>query len=307
MIIHRSIMEMVPLVDVVKQGKWNGFAYVLIGGSGYMPTDFNHYDVPKTDQFYRKFHYETEWPKINFQQNLSEDSLAFAFDRPTDILNHDLYNNTKHKHIYIATETDLTIRSTAEFIKGVLDHHKIKPPYRFVVFSEGGFDVMCFHKYFSELVQDIYFIDTPFLEKYMVAFDTYRGNLPWMKDVLRRKYSWNGSLDDLVRGFGASGEDLSRKQLEKIDAYNFEIKTHNVIFKLKMSDVPKQVTCYFLLSPYLDNPTKKDKTKIKILKAMHKHLKYDNAKMFWVNAPHQIERTLPISLARFIVSTKEFP
>ena len=43
--------------------------------------------------FYRKFNYEVEFPNINFQKRLSKITTAFAFDRPTDLLNNNLYSD----------------------------------------------------------------------------------------------------------------------------------------------------------------------------------------------------------------------
>jgi hypothetical protein len=242
-----KLNDIIPYLPYTKEGKYNNlFSYVLIGGSSYKSTYFNKFPG---NTFYRSFNYEKEYPNINFQKRLSKITQTFSFDRPTDLLNHNLYSNEHYTHIYIATKTDLTIKNYANFIKNTLDYHKIKPPYIFIVFSEGGYDVLCFAKYYKHLIKQIYFIDTPFLEKYMLAYEKYRGNTNWYNDILRNKLS-------------------NKTTQEKIDVYNFEIKTLNIILKLKLTDIPKDIPIHMLWSPYYDNPTQKDKTKIKIIKAM---------------------------------------
>lgn len=248
--IHTKLNSIIPYIPFVKQGKYNGYSIILIGGSGYESTMFNSFFVDKNDNFYRKFNYETEFPNINFQKRLSKNTLTFSFDRPTDLLNHNLYNDRNHKHIYIASKKDLTIENYAKFINKLLQYHKIKPSYVFVGFSEGGYDILCFSKYYSKFINSIYFIDTPFLEKFLLQFEIYRNNEEWYKNILNNKLTWN------------TKSKTTKDDLISIDVYNIEIKTLNIILNLKISDIPDK-PIYLLWSPYFDNPLKKDKTKYK--------------------------------------------
>ena len=116
--IINNLQEIIPFLPYIKQGKYdkNIGTLILIGGSSYKSTDFDKFHVDKNDEFYRKFNYEAEYPNINFQTRLSKISSTFSFDRPTDLLNLNLYRNSKNKNIYIASLTDLTIRKYSQFL-----------------------------------------------------------------------------------------------------------------------------------------------------------------------------------------------
>jgi hypothetical protein len=289
-IIHNKLVDIIPYIPIVKQGKYNGYSIVLIGGSSYKSTAFNKFEIDKKDDFYRKFNYEVEFPNINFQKRLSKHTQTFSFDRPTDLLNHNIYSNENYKHLYIASKKDLTIKNYAVFIHELLKYNKIKPPYVFVVFSEGGYDVMCYSKYYEHLIKNIYFIDNPFLENHIFDFEKYRGNIKWYDNLFKNKLSWNRQ------------KEIQKEDLIYIDVYNFEIKTINIILKLKIKDLSKTIKMYILWSPYFDKPTVKDKMKIKIQKEQNSKLP-DNIVTMWYDAPHQMERIIPITLSNFILGS----
>jgi hypothetical protein len=295
--IINNLQDMIPFIPHIKKGKYNKDigTFILIGGSSYKSIHFNKFNVDKNDKFYRKFNYEVEYPNIDFQTRLSKISTTFSFDRPTDILNHNLYSNENYKNIYIASLRDLTINNYSTFLHNLFNYHKLKPPYLFIAMSEGGYDVLSFSKYYSKLIKKIYFIDTPFLDKYMLMFEKFRGNLEWYKNVINKKFSWNQKNKK---------DFLDKKTLEQIDIYNFEIKTHNIINKLKIDDFPKNIEIIILWSPYYDSPTKISKEKLNIINQMNKKLdNYKNITYLFMNAPHQMERVIPITLSNFIINT----
>jgi len=126
-----NLNDIIPHIKYIKKGKYNKDigTFVLIGGSSYKCSDFDKFHVNKNDDYYRKFNYEVEYPNINFQEKLSKCSTTFSFDRPTDLLNHNLYNNDLNKYIYIASLHDLTIKKYAEFLNNLFNYHKLKQPY----------------------------------------------------------------------------------------------------------------------------------------------------------------------------------
>ncbi len=295
--IKYNLQDIIPHLPYIKKGTYNKNigTFILIGGSGYKSTDFNKYPVNKNDKFYRKFKYEVEYPNINFQTNLSKISTTFSFDRPTDLLNHNLYSNGKYKYIYVASLKDLTIKKYSIFLHNLFVFHKLKPPYIFVVMSEGGYDVLSFSKYYSNLIKKIYFIDTPLLGKYIMMFEKMRGNDKWYKNLIKQQFNWTPT----------NKIDISNKDtLTNIDVYNFEIKTYNIINKLTINDFPNKVPILILWSAYFYSPTKISKTKVNIINQMNKELiKYENITTLFLNAPHQIERVLPILLSSLIINT----
>ena len=214
-----SLTKIIPHIPVLEQGNYNGFSFVLIGGGSYQVKQFNKVNIKKDDDFYRKFNYEVEFPNINFQKRLSKITTTFAFDRPTDLLNHNLYSNANNEYIYIASLKDLTIKNNAKFILDLLKYHNIKPPYVFVVFSEGGFDVICFQKYYPKLVKQIFYIDTPILEKSWYEYEEFRGGkvdpnqgLGFYKRLSKKQFSWK---------YCEINNNTTRQELELIDLYNF--------------------------------------------------------------------------------------
>lgn len=159
-----NLNDIIPFLKFIKKGKFNEKigTFILIGGSSYKCIDFDKYNVNKYDNFYRKFKYEVEYPNINFQTRLSQASTTFSFDRPTDLLNHNLYRNEQYKKIYIASLRDLTIKKYSDFLCNLFAYHKLKPPYIFIVFSEGGYDVMCFAKYYSSVIKKYFLLTHPY-------------------------------------------------------------------------------------------------------------------------------------------------
>lgn len=290
-----NLQEIIPFLPHIKKGKYNKNigTFILIGGSSYKSTDFDKFQVDKNDKFYRKFNYEVEYPNINFQTRLSKISSTFSFDRPTDLLNHNLYQNSKNRNIYIASLTDLTIKKYSQFLYNLFNYHKLKPPYIFIGFSEGGYDILCFSKYYSKCIKKIFFIDTPLLGEYMESFEKFRKNFKWLNDVRKKKFSWNKN----------NNIDISNiDELKNIDIYNFEIKTYNIIDRLTIDDFPKKIPIIILWSPFYDSPTKISKEKMTIINKMNKELdKHNNIIYMYLNAPHQMERVIPITLSKFII------
>ena len=304
-----SLTKIIPYIPTLKQGEYNNiFSFILIGGGSYQTKQFNKVNIKKDDDFYRKFNYETEFPNINFQKRLSKISTTFSFDRPTDLLNNNIYSNNTNKYIYIASLKDITIKKNAKFILDLLNYHKIIPPYVFVVFSEGGFDVLCFQKYYPELVKQIFYIDTPILEKSWYEYEEFRGGrndpnqgLGFYKRLSKKQFSW-----DYNKYKNLDINNISMKELETIDLYNFEIKTYNVIMKLKISDFSKSINMFILWSPYYISPIKKCKEKINILEKFSKKLnKYKNIKTMFINAPHQMEVVIPKTLSNYIITNTQ--
>jgi hypothetical protein len=298
-----SLDKIVPHIPILQQGIYNGFTFILIGGSSYKPIDFNKFNINKNNVFYRKFNYEVEYPNINFQKRLSKYSATFSFERPTDLLNNNLYSNSKHKHIYIASLKDMTIKKNAKFIYDLLIFHKIEPPYVFIVMSEGGFDALCFQKYYPKLIKQIFYLDTPLLENSWYEYEEFRGGrndpnqgLGFYKRLSKKQFSWDKNLY-------TEFNELSREDLEKIDLYNFEIKTYKIIMKLKISDLSKTIPMFILWSPYYTNPVKKCGEKINIIEKFNKKLKkYKNIEKIYLDAPHQMERVLPITISKYIIN-----
>jgi hypothetical protein len=172
------------------------------------------------------------------------------------------------------------------------------------VFSEGGFDVLCFQKYYPELIKQIFFVDTPILEKSWYEYEEFRGGkndpnqgLGFYKRLMDKKFSWDYKQYDSL-----DINNISRKELEKIDLYNFEIKTYKVIMKLKISDFSKNIPMFILWSPYYISPTTKCKEKINIIEKFCKKLnRYKNIETMFMNAPHQMEVVIPITLSNYII------
>ena len=59
-------------------------------------------------------------------------------------INHNLYSYTNYKNIYITLLQDLTIKKYYHFLYNLFNYYKLKPPYIFIKFSKGCYDLMCF-------------------------------------------------------------------------------------------------------------------------------------------------------------------
>ena len=126
-------------------------------------------------------------------------------------------------------------------------------------------------------------------------YEKFRGNLKWYKDLEAKKFSWKP-----INKIDLSDKDI----LQKMDTYNFEIKTYNFINKMTINDFPKKIPIIILWSPYFDSPTKISKEKTDIINKMNEELhQYNNITTFYMNAPHQMERVIPITLSNFIINT----
>ena len=76
--------------------------------------------------------------------------------------------------------------------------------------------------------------------------------------------------------------------------------------KMTINDLPKKVPIIILWSPYFDSPTEISKEKTDIINKMNEELhqpQYSNIANFYINAPHQMERVIPITLSNFIINT----
>lgn len=280
-----KLNDIVDHVPFKKEGQYAGYSIILIGGSGYTAEMFNYYKPPSN--FYNSFYRETQFPHINFQSSLAKKTLTFAYDRPTDLLNTNLYLNKNNKHVYIASKKDLNIKNYALFMHNLFKKHNIQPPFVFVCFSEGAYDFMCFAKHYKKCIKNCFFIDTPYLENNIFLFEKLRNNLNWYKDILQNKFSWDR-------------KQINNKNYANIDAYNFEIKTTNIILKLKVKNIPTTVPIYTLWSPYYDTGSRINNIKVRIQKKQSKMFP-KNVKSFWWSAPHQMERTVPKTLSSFIL------
>ena len=124
-------------------------------------------------------------------------------------------------------------------------------------------------------------------------FEKFRGNLKWYKNIINKNFSWNPKNKINL---------TDKKILEQIDIYNYEIKTYNIIHKI--TNLPKNIPIIILWSPYFDSPSKTSKEKINIINQLNKELdKYKNITYLFMNAPHQMERVIPITLSNFIINT----
>ena len=289
--------KIIPYITCKDEGKYNGFSYVLVGGSSYKPSYFNKFNVPKNDNFYRKFNYEVEYPNINFQKMLSKKTKTFSFDRPTDLLNHNLYNNDKY-NFYIASKGDLTIKKYGKFIKNLLDYHKIKPPYVFIGFSEGCYDTMTFAKYYPKLTKKIFWIDGGLIGDSLIKYEKFRKNHIWFDNLLKDKF-WKFNKNSINK--------KDKYLLEKIDLFNYNIKTYQFLKNDDLLKIDKNIPiiiCWSKYHPVGNKLIAKPKYVIKIKKDYCNILmkKYNlNIKCVWFDAPHHIERVFPITLSKFII------
>ncbi len=293
---------MIDKIPCVKSGKYNGYSIVLIGGSSYKPIDFNKWYVSKDDKFYRKFDYEVEYPNINFQKRLSKMTATFSFDRPTDLLNHNLYEGDKYD-FYIASKKDLTIKKYSKFIKDLLDYHKIKAPYVLIGFSEGCYDVMTFAKYYPELTKKIFWIDGGKMGEILMEYEKFRGNDKWFKKLLKDKF-WKFPKDNKINV-------NDRELMEKIDEYNYNVKTYKFMRNDNLLKINKEIP---IIICWAENHWESNRLIAKSKKIIEMKNEYCkilkeryglNVECYWFDAPHQIERVLPITLSNFIMKKIE--
>ena len=295
---YYKLNNIIDKIPTITEGEYNGFSIILLGGSSYKPKHFNKWKVSKNDKFYRKFNYEVEYPNINFQKRLSKITTTFSFDRPTDLLNHNLYNGDNYD-FYIASKRDLSIKNYANFIKKLLKYYKIKPPYVLIGFSEGCWDIMSFIKYYPKYIKRVFWIDGGLVGKTFEEYEKYRGNHKWFKNTINDKF-WK-----------FSGEvNLQNKELlEKIDYYNFHIKTYTFLRNydtlLKINKEIPIIICWaenhWKGKKDIAKPKEIIKIKNDYCKLLQKKYKL-NVNCYWFNAPHQIERVLPITLSKFIIN-----
>lgn len=291
--------SIIDKINVKKIGKYNGFSIILIGGSSYKPIHFDKVDFNKN--FYEKFNYEKKYPNINFQKNLSKITTTFSFDRPTDLLNHNIYDGDNYD-FYIASKRDLTIKKYAKFIKTLLEYYNIKPPYVLIGFSEGCYDIYSFIKYYSNSVKKVFFIDAGLVGPFMNKYEFWRGNKKW----------WLSIKNDTFPKINTTQIDIKDKKiLEQIDVYNFNIKFRQFFKNYNdLINFDKNIPIYLCWAKYhygkdgwinyKSSPSEILQLKKQFCKYMKKN-KY-NIKCKWFNAPHQIERVLPITLHNYIIN-----
>ena len=294
---YYNLSDLVPSVPYVKQGSFNGCSFVLFGASSYKSGYFNKVTDDKSIKYYKKFKPETTYPNINFQKMLSQTSCTFSFDRPTDLLNHNLYTGTKYDY-YVASKDDLTIRGYGKFVKQLLEYHNVSPPYVLVGVSEGCYDLMCFVKCYPELVKSVFWIDGGILGKELVQYENFRGNKKWHYDMANGKF-WKPKINGPI--------NTSKKHLQKIDKYNFNIKCHHFLKSDDLLKIPKSIPIHICWSAYFDfnqNTMARPKKIINIKKNYTKTLKNKyglNVTSKWFEGPHCLERVMPITLTRYIV------
>jgi hypothetical protein len=295
--------DMIDNVDVIKEGKYNGFSIILIGGSSYKPEHFNKVDFDI--DFYKNFDTEREFPNINFQKTLSKITTTFSFNRPTDLLNHNIYNGDKYD-FYIASKIDLTINNYGKFIDNILKYHNIKPPYVFIGMSEGCYDIFAYLKYQTNLIEKnlikkVFLIDGGYVGKYLDDYEYWRGNKKWWLSIKNNSFPKINKIKPILI--------KNRKLLEKIDVYNFNVKSYQFLKNYKkLINFNKQIPLYLCYAKYHYNKEgwinyKSSPEEIILLKKNFcKFLKINNynIKCRWFNAPHQIERVLPITLSKYI-------
>lgn len=293
--------DTIPTLPIVVKGKYNKlFSYVLIGGSSYKPANFDKFEVSKKDDFYREFNYEREYPNINFQQDLSKITTTFSFSRPIDLLNNNLYEKNKYD-IYIGSRSDLSIKKYAQFIRKLLNYHNVSPPYIFVGFSEGGWDSLAFAKYYPNLVEKIFFIDS-FAGKAFEKYEIMRGNKKWFIETTKGVFPPLPSKIDLN----------NREDLEKVDEYNFNVKTYTFFRNREaLLKINKSIPLIFYWAEnhwetvdgkinLLGKPKSMILFKKKYCKSLKNEYRLNVTECRFFDAPHQIERVLPVTLANFI-------
>jgi pimeloyl-ACP methyl ester carboxylesterase len=295
--IHRRLEDILPHVETVSKGEYRGYTVVLIGGSSYRPSHFESYPEAESSEFFGAFRDRREAPyaEIRFQTRLSGHTATFAFDRPTDLLNHRLYDaGSGLRHVYVPTRTDLTVRRYALFMARLFRRHAVRPPYVLVGFSEGGFDALCFAKHFPMLTRAVCFVDSLVLGRLWREFETFRGNDQWYRDLAAGRFSFDH------RRVPATCDGADRETLERLDTYIFERKTVDVILKLGVRDIPRSVPMLQLWSPYQDDPRVPDERKVDIQRRQSR-LYPANIRSRWLDAPHQMERVIPLTLATLVV------
>lgn len=292
---YTNLDDMISKTEVLKQGKYYGFTFILIGGSSYHLSDFNKVDFEI--DFYKKFKGDAKYPHISFQKNLSKISSTFSFVRPIDILNHNLYNNKKND-FYITSKKDMTPKRYASFIYKLLKYNKIKPPYVFVSFSEGCWDTYAFIKYYPKLVKQVFFIDGALIGKYFRKYEIWRGNKEWMEKTLRGEIE-NVKLKNIN----------NRDELIKVDEFNYNIKYYNFMKDDSLLEFNKSIPLYFCwarfhwFKPYSWKDYKSSPIEvIKIKKDFTKMMINKNyrVKVEMFSGPHQIERVVPNALIKYI-------
>lgn len=290
-----SLNDTIQYLHYKKSGKYNKNigTIILIGGSSYKYSEFNKVNFDETNNFYNKFNHENKYPNINFQKELSKYSLTFSFDRPTDMLNLNLYSNENYKYFYYTSLKNLTIKNYAVFLYNLFNYHKLKPPFIIYGVSEGAYDALCFCKYYNNLVKKVFCVDSPYLEKYLEQFEIFRNNKKWLNNIKNKNFNFCFSKNI----------NLTKNNLTLIDYYNYNIKYYNILSKLKINDFNfKNINFYIIWSPYHIN--KINKEKIKIQQNQNKELlKYSNINILYLNGPHQLERTFPLTLSKLIINS----
>ncbi len=290
-----SLFETIPYLHYIKKGIYNKSigTIILLGGAGYNCKYFNKVVFDETNKWYNKFYHERKYPNINFQNELSKYTETFSFDRPIDMLQNNLYNNENYKHFYIASLSDLTIQKYANFMYELFKYHKLKPPYIFYGISQGAYDALIFSKFYPNLIKRVICSDSPLLEKYMLKFEYYRGNKEIIHKIINKDFCWKPTKK----------LNLTKEELINIDDYNSQISYYNHIFKLKNTDFNNNVRFIICYSPFKFSH-KPDKEYIKIVNKQRLKLqKYTNVSTIFINGPHQLERTLPLTMTNLIINS----
>ncbi|AYV79383.1 MAG: hypothetical protein Faunusvirus11_22 [Faunusvirus sp.] len=307
--IYTKTNSIIPNIPYSKQGVYNGeYSIVLLGGSGY---DYRDFDLCKeSPEYYNRFDLEMPFPRINFQKMLSKYTATFSFTRPTDLLNVNLYFNGKYP-AYIGSYDDLTPQNYSKFIFDLLNYHKIAPPYVLVGFSEGTLEAYCFAHYYSKYIKNIFLVDPTacfFLSHKLVkSFEKLRGNSMWIDKLINKKpkkpvFRDDININKIVKYYRKSRDEHDKQVIivKKIDEYNFSIKMKAFIDDVSLYIT--QIPIYMCFAKREFNPA--DENKVHILKyKLYELIKKQNrkTKIKWFNAPHQVERVLPITLKDYII------
>lgn len=285
---HTRLEDIVPHVPASKKGVYRGYSIVVLGGSSYSVESLDRFQPQDESTYFPNIKKECAYPNINFMKRLSAATTTFTFERPTDLINANLYGGADHRHLYVASKTDLTIKKYGMFIDRMLQHHGVRGPYVFVGLSEGSYDALCYRRLRPGAVAGLCFVDSPYLERHILAFERLRGNLWWYEKLARGEYSW----DARRRPAEADWRD--------VDAYNFEMKTQNIITRLRVADVPPGAVV--LWSPYFASQRRRDRRMMAVQDALSAEYMARGVRVERRDAPHQMERVIPLSLAQLITS-----
>lgn len=270
-----------------KAGLYKGFSIILFGGSSYDYSTWDRVDK-KWVTWATKTLKKSVKEDINFQKDLSTRTETFSFTRPYDLLNVNLYQNKQYKIIKLPNKFFIP-KNFAIYVKELLNHHKIRPPYFLYGASEGCDDVMIFAKYYPKLICGVILEDPTGMNgdiSLSIEFETLRGNKKWINDLISGKISMKLDWDI---------NSKSKKELKAFDNKLIEKRWYN-IFKYRNQlawSVPFPLMLLMAGTPHARRHEKKEKLiKEKLVKKFQRYNKNNMSFMFLgPDVPHQIHRT----------------